>query len=160
MMKNGPRRVIGLPLAIPPFIGGPGRVVGMGLAWAVAWAPIAVLIGTLILDPDNSMDEMWPVIGAYPGFLCGVLFCAVLAIAERGRRLEELHLSRAALWGTVAGLLVGALPFAIGDATTELPPLLFATIVIGSIALLSAASAVASVLLRRSLRRRVLRRAR
>lgn len=129
---------------------------GIGLAWAVVWAPIAVLVGTLIVDPDNSMDEMWPAIGAYPGFICGVLFYAVLGIAERGRRLEELHLSRAALWGTTAGLPVGASPFAIGNLTTELPLLLFAAAVIGSITLLSAASAVGSVLVRRSLQRRVL----
>ena len=133
-----------------------GRAVGMGLAWGVVWAPIAVLIGTLVVDPDNSMDEMWPVIGAYPGFICGVFFCAVLGIAERGRRLEELNLSRAALWGLVAGLPVGALPFAIGDSSTELPPLLFAAAVIGSISLLSTASAVGSLLVRRSLRRRLI----
>lgn len=136
-----------------------GRAIGVGLAWAVVWAPIAVLIGTLVIDPDNSMDEMWPAIGAYPGFICGVLFYAMLGVAERGRRLEELQLSRAALWGTVAGLLVGALPFAIGEWTVELPLWLWATTVIGSITLLSAASAVGSVLVRQSLRRRVLRRA-
>ena len=29
----------------------------MGLAWAAAWAPVGVLVG-LIVDPDDSMDEM------------------------------------------------------------------------------------------------------
>lgn len=49
----------------------------LGLAWTVAWAPIAVLLGVFVIDPDNSMDEMWVAIGAYPGFLCGVLFYAL-----------------------------------------------------------------------------------
>src|SRR5918999_1910465 len=64
----------------------------MGLTWAVAWAPIGVLVG-MIVDPDGSMDEMWPAVGAYPGFLSGVVFSVVLAIAARRRRLHELSLS-------------------------------------------------------------------
>lgn len=36
----------------------------LGSAWAVVWAPVAVLLGVFIIDTDNSMDEMWPVIGA------------------------------------------------------------------------------------------------
>ena len=39
----------------------------MGLAWAAVWAPVAVLLGTFVVDPDNSMDEMWVAVGAYPG---------------------------------------------------------------------------------------------
>ena len=46
---------------------------GMGLTWAMVWAPVAVLIGTQIVDPDDSMDEMWWMIGALPGFLSGVV---------------------------------------------------------------------------------------
>ena len=37
--------------------------VGMRLIWAAVWAPVAVAIG-LVIDPDGSMDEMWPAIGA------------------------------------------------------------------------------------------------
>lgn len=48
-MKEWPRRIRG--------------AVVMGLTWAVVWAPVAVLVG-LILDPDGSMDEMWPAIGS------------------------------------------------------------------------------------------------
>ena len=85
----------------------------MGLAWAVVWAPIAVLAG-LIVDPDGSMDEMWPAIGAYPGFLCGVVFSAVLGVAEGRRRFDELPLARVSAWGAVAGLLLGGLGMAAG----------------------------------------------
>src|SRR4051794_26810298 len=93
---------------------------GMGLTWAVGWAVVAVLIG-LAVDRDGSMDEMWPAIGAYPGFLGGVVFSVVLAIAARRRRLGELSISRVAAWGAAAGLLVGVLPFTIGTSTSELP---------------------------------------
>lgn len=122
--------------------------VGMGLTWAVVWAPVAVLIGMLV-DPDGSMDEMWVAIGAYPGFLGGVVFSAVLGIAARRRRLDELSISRVAAWGAVAGLLVGTLPFTIGESTTELPLWLLAGVVIGSITLLSALSAAGSLALAR-----------
>jgi hypothetical protein len=101
----------------------------------------------MIVDPDNSMDEMWVAIGAYPGFLCGVIFFALLGIAEGRRRFDELSLARVGAWGAVSGLLVGALPFAVGTSTTELPVWLWGVVVIGSIILLSAVSAVASAVL-------------
>jgi hypothetical protein len=104
----------------------------------------------MFVDPYGSMDEMWPVIGAYPGFLGGVLFSVVLAIAASRRRLEELSLARVAAWGAVAGLVVGSLPFTLGDAASERPLWLLATVVVGSITLLSAGSAAASLALARS----------
>lgn len=116
-----------------------------GLAWAVAWALVAVLAG-LIVDPDGSMDEMWAAIGAYPGFLCGALSAAVLGIAGVRRGIEELSLSRAGVRGAAVGLLVGVVPFAVGDPTSEIPLWQLGAAVVGSITLLSAVSAVASVL--------------
>jgi drug/metabolite transporter (DMT)-like permease len=105
----------------------------MGLAWAIVWGPAAVLIG-LMVDPDGSMDEMWVAIGAIPGFLGGVAFSIVLALAAGRRHLEELSTARVAGWGALGGVL--ALP-------------LLAAVVIGTIALLSAASAAASLALAR-----------
>jgi hypothetical protein len=131
-----------------------GRAVGMGLTWAVVWAPVAVLIGTMIVDPDNSMDEMWVVAGAYPGFLCGVIFSTVVGIAEGRRRFDELSLSRVGAWGAVSGLLVGMLPFVVGTPNTKLPLWQLGVAVIGSITLLSAVSAVGSALLFRAARER------
>jgi hypothetical protein len=113
----------------------------MALAWAMVWAPVAVLFG-LVVDPDGSMDEMWVAIGAYPGFLCGAVFCAVLGTAGGGRGLHELPLARVAAWGAAVGLLVGA---------SELPLWQLASAVIGSITLLSALSAVASAMVARHL---------
>lgn len=134
-MKKWPRRICGAVL--------------MGLAWAVVWAPVAILIGTKIVDPDDSMDEMWVVVGSIPGFLCGALFWAGLGIAEGRRRLDELSLPRSGARGAVSGLLVGVLPFVLGSQNTELPLWLLPVVVIGSVTLLSAVSAVGSALLAR-----------
>ena len=127
----------------------------MGLVWAMIWAPAAVLIG-LVIDPDGSMDEMWLAIGAYPGFIGGVAFSVVLGIAARQRRFEELSLGRVAGWGALAGLLVGTFPFVIGDPTSAVPVWLLATVVIGSITLLTTVSAAGSLLLARRAERREL----
>jgi hypothetical protein len=122
--------------------------VTMGLIWAVPWALVAVLIG-LVVDPDESMDEMWPLIGAYPGFLGGVLFSIVLSIAERHRNLSELSVRRFGAWGAVAGLVIGVLPFMLGTPSADIDVARLATVVIGSFALMSAASAAGSLALAR-----------
>ena len=124
-----------------------------GLAWAVAWAPVAVLIGLTIVDPDNSMDEMWVAIGAYPGFLAGVLFRIALITAGE-ERLDGAPLVRAGALGAVSGLLVGTVPFLIGESSTEMPEWMLASLVIGSITVASALSAVGSVLIARLVARR------
>lgn len=129
--------------------------VGMGLLWAVVWAPVAVLIGTLIVDPDNSMDEMWWMVGALPGFLSGVTFSAVLGMAAGRRRLDELSIARVGGWGAVAGLLIGILPFLLGDRGGR-PVWPLAVVVISSITLLSAASAAGSLALAQRAQRREL----
>src|SRR5687768_1921835 len=84
----------------------------LGLAWAVVWAPIAIVLGTFVIDPDNSMDEMWFAVGAFPAMLSALIFSGFLALAETG--LEEVSLPRAGAWGGVAGVMVGAIPFASG----------------------------------------------
>ena len=118
--------------------------VGMGLTWAVVWAPAGVLIGMLV-DPDNSMDEMWVAIGAYPGFMVGVLFSVVLGIAGRRHRFDELSIPRFAAWGALAGVIAGALPFVLGDPATELPQWVLGGVVTGSTTLLGAVSAAGSL---------------
>jgi hypothetical protein len=127
----------------------------MGLAWGAAWAPVAVLIG-MIVDPDGSMDEMWVAIGAYPGFLCGVVFSAVVGIAEGGRRFDEVSRPRLAAWGAVSGLLVGVLPFVLGEPAGERSVWLLGIVFLFSTTLLSAVSAVGTAFLfRRAARKRL-----
>ncbi len=134
-MKKWLRRILG--------------AVGMGLTWAAGWGLVGVLIG-MIVDPDGSMDEMWVAVGAYPGFLGGVVFSAVLRIAEGRRRLDELSLPRFGAWGAVTGLLLGVLPFALVAemaASTEYPLWLLGVVVVGPTTLLSAVLGVGSALL-------------
>jgi ABC-type Co2+ transport system permease subunit len=129
----------------------------MGLAWAVVWAPAAVLIGTMIVDPDNSMDEMWVLVGAYPGFLSGAVFSALLALKENSRRLGEVQMPRCAAWGALSGLVVGVIPLTLGKPTGEIPAWLLFSAMIGSVTLMGALSGVASALLARMAKTRELR---
>ena len=123
-----------------------GAVV-MGMLWAVVWAPLGVLIG-MIVDRDGSMDEPWILVGTLPGFIGGVVFSIVLAIAARRRRFHELSMPRFSLWGALAGLLVGALPFALGTPNPRMPAWL-SFVIVGAIVLLGACSAAGSLALAR-----------
>jgi hypothetical protein len=125
------------------------RIVLMALTWAVAWAPIGVVIGTIV-DPRDAMDEPWVAVGVFPGFLCGAIFAALLGIANGHRRLADWPLSRAGAWGAVSGLLVGMLPFVSGTVNNELPLWVWGIIIIGSVTLLSSISAVGSAALART----------
>lgn len=120
----------------------------LALTWGAAWAPIGVLVG-LIVDPTGRKDEMWWAIGAYPGFLCGVLFSAGLGIAERGRKLAELSLVPVVAWGMLSGMLVGSFPFLVGSSNTQLPTWLWGLVVIGPVTLLSTLSAAGSAVIAR-----------
>jgi hypothetical protein len=124
-----------------------GRALMMGLAWAVAWMPIGLLIG-FIVDRDGSMDEPWIAAGTYPGLLCGVVFSVVVGMAADRRRLRELSLPLAAGWGLATGLLVGGL-WVVVAVLSDPPKWLLNGAVVGSLTLLSAVSGVGSALLAR-----------
>ena len=134
-------------------------VILVALAWAVVWSPVGVLTG-IIVDPGGSMDEMWVAIGAYPGFLCGAVFSAVVGIAEGRRRLNEIVLSRVAAWGAVSGLVVGVIPFVLGTVNTALPLWLWSIVTVGAVTILSSASAVGTASIARMVKKRALRGAR
>jgi hypothetical protein len=109
-----------------------------------------VVIGIGVVDPDNSMDEMWVAIGAYPGFISGVIF-SVLA----GRRpIGEVSSWRAALLGGAAAVLVGLVPFALGEPTTAVPLWQVAGGFLALVVVASVLSAVVSVRVSRALQRR------
>ena len=117
-----------------------------GLAWAAVWAPIGVLVG-LIVDPDESMDEMWVAIGAYPGFLCGAVFSAILELSLRRGRFYELPIWQVGTGGAASGVLVGAVPLIAlaSDGARGLRGWALGILVLGSFTLLSAVSAVGSL---------------
>lgn len=130
--------------------------IGMGVLWALAWAPVAVIIGTTIIDPDDSMDEPWVMVGVIPGFISGVLFSIVLGMAARHRKLDDLSVGRFARWGAVAGFATSLLPFLLGDRGGE-PMFKLAAVVISSFTVMSAASAAGSLAMVRWGERRALR---
>ena len=117
----------------------------MGMTWAVIWMPMGLLIG-FIVDRDGRMDEPWILVGALPGFLAGVIFSVVLGIAAGRRRIDELSVAKVGGWGAVAGMVIGSLPFVIGDYNPSVPRLL-PLVVLGSITVLSSVSAAASLVL-------------
>jgi len=128
-----------------------GRALLMGLAWAAVWAPLGMIAGRLIageLEPEHVGGSL------YAGFLCGSIFSAVGGIASGRRRLDELSFSRAAAWGAVSGLLVGVLPFVLGDQTASERPLwVLPVVVISSMTALGAFSASVSLPVARWLRK-------
>ena len=126
----------------------------MALTWAVIWAPFGPLAG-MIFDPDDTMDEPWIAVGALPGFVCGLLFSVVLAIAERRRSIHELSLARVAAWGAAGGLLVMLVNSGLlGTPNSEHPFFRARYFITAGVTLLSSASAAASLLLARMAKRR------
>jgi hypothetical protein len=123
----------------------------MALTWAALWAPLGVLLG-MIMDPDGSMDEPWIALGASPGFLCGLVFCAVLGVISRQRRLAELSVAQVGTWGAVSGLLVMAPLFTglLGTPNTEHALWQARYVIAGAVIVLSSISAIGSVLLART----------
>ena len=83
-------------------------VVGLGLTWGVAMAAIfaAVSIFVWVLRPQDIDAGEGPIrvgaIGAGIGLLAGFAFGILLSLAERGKALRDIALSRAALWGILA----------------------------------------------------------
>ena len=124
-----------------------GAALMTGLAWAVVWLPIGLVIG-MIIDPDGAMDEPWVVVGTYPGFLCGVIFSEVVGMAEGRCRFAELSLHGVATWGAVSGLLGGGLWLVLA-LLSDPPQWLLNAVVVGSLTLLSAVSGVGSAFLAR-----------
>ena len=133
------------------------RAILTAITWGVLWAPLGVITGILV-DPNDSMDEPWIALGAYPGFLCGLVFCAVLALADGRHRLDELSPSRAGAWGALSGLLVMALPMTglLGTPNTEHPFWQWRFVIVATVVLLSTISAVVSVLLAKTAHEREL----
>ena len=135
---------------------------GMGVTWAVGWALVGLLIGvSSLLLPGLPWDSFFEFFDAplpalaVPGFFGGVLFSAVLGIAGRRRRFDELSLPRFAAWGAVGGLLLSLVPAAmvtVGLATlrsSEGGLWQITAMISGPLILLSALSACGSLMLAR-----------
>ncbi|MDQ3674467.1 MAG: hypothetical protein M3365_08850 [Gemmatimonadota bacterium] len=121
----------------------------MILIWTVGWG---LGFGGLmeLYDPDGKIGDVWPTVFAIPGFIGGILFCALLRVAEGGRRFDEVSLARFATWGLVTGLVLGLLtiPAKVGDASPG------ALGMIGIMTVLSTVAALASAAVFRFVARR------
>lgn len=100
---------------------------GLGATWAAVGfvaGMVIELIHNLWPNPLGEAVDIWPAVLAYPGFFGGVAFAAVLGIAGRRRRFDELSLPAVAAWGALGGLLVSLIPAAlvgIGWLTPNVP---------------------------------------
>ena len=138
--------------------------IGLGVAWAVGWVFVGVLIGVASnLVPGTVFDTFFEVFDAplpalaMPGFLGGVLFSAVLGVAERGRRVEQLSLARVAAWGAAGGLLLALVPatlVAAGLATANVDVWRLTAMIGVPLTLLGTLSATGSLLVARRAARR------
>lgn len=84
------------------------------IGWGIGFGGIMELV-----DPDGKIQDVWPTLLAIPGLIGGVIFAALMAIAERGRRFDEVSFLRFALWGAVTGVVIGLLtiPAKVGDVS-------------------------------------------
>lgn len=84
------------------------------IGWGLGFGGIMELI-----DPDGKIQDVWPTVLAIPGFIGGIVFSALLLIAERRRSFDDVPLARFALWGAVTGIVLGVLtiPAEVGDVS-------------------------------------------
>ncbi len=125
--------------------------VGMGLIWALGWAPIGALVGLVVGvlsgAPLGGIAVNYVAMFAVLGFLGGDIFSTVLQITEGRRRFDELSLPRFTAWGALGGLLLGGLAVMVGLLG---PGLSFVdAIIAGTTTLLGAGSAAGSLVLAR-----------
>ncbi len=83
-------------------------VISISLTWGIVWTVIFAVIATIIgiVEPDSIDPGEEPVIiglmgGAF-GLVSGLVFGILLALAESGRVIRDLSLTRAAMWGILA----------------------------------------------------------
>ena len=80
---------------------------GMGLMWGgCGLVPGFLMEG---VDPDGTYADIWPAVFAGPLLFGGVAFYLLYRMLGRGRRLAQVPLTEAALWGALASLALAAL---------------------------------------------------
>jgi drug/metabolite transporter (DMT)-like permease len=124
--------------------------VGMGITWAVAWALLGLgieLVHNIWPNPVGTLVDIWPAALALPAFFGGLAFSAVLGIAGRRRRFDQLSLPRFATWGALGGVLLGLIPGVLVAAGSG--SVAEAAAVVGAVTLLTTISASGSLLLAR-----------
>ena len=82
--------------------------IGMGVMWGVAWAGAGTVLAVVT---RFRADAPFPLVFGVLGFIAGIIFSALLALIEGGRRLDQMSLPRFAAWGAMGGLVL-SVPFA------------------------------------------------
>ena len=80
--------------------------IGMGFTWGAAWSGAGIVLAVVT---RFRADAPFPLVFGVLGFIAGVIFSALLALIEGGRRLDQMSLPRFAGWGAMGGLLLAAL---------------------------------------------------
>lgn len=122
----------------------------MILTWTVGWGFGFGGLIELFIDPRGEIVDIWFTVMAIPGFVGGILFSALLRIAEGPRSHAEVSLARGATWGVVTGLGLGVLAIAAGAARGMS---LTAVAMIGITSGLGAVAAIGSIVFFRLLAR-------
>ena len=94
--------------------------IGMGLTWAMGWAPIGAVAGVILAFLLGPGPGVLPVVTINTlvfgvlGLLGGTIFSGVLRLTEGRRSFDELTLPRVVLWGALGGLALGLLATGAG----------------------------------------------
>ena len=124
----------------------------MGLTWAAAWFVAGLVLARV---PGFYSDLPFALVFAPLGFICGVIFSAILVAIEGRRRFDRMSLTRFAGWGAVGGLLLTGI--FVGGAALRGGSLLGEFLVFGpALAISSAVCAAGSLALARRAERREL----
>ena len=126
--------------------------IGIGLTWAVGWAPVGavtgLIIGVVFGLPLGGIAANYAELFGVLGFIGGTMFSTVLRIADGRHRFDQLSLPRFALWGAVGGLSLSALAVTAGVVGLGgITPL--TVVVVSAAGLLGAGSATGSLALAR-----------
>ena len=84
------------------------------IGWGLGFGGIMELV-----DPDGKIEDTWPTVLAVPGLIGGIIFSAIMLIAERRSSFDQVPLFHFALWGALSGVCLGLLsiPAEVGDVS-------------------------------------------
>ena len=83
-------------------------MLGVSLTWGAMWGTIfaGIFLAVSVVDPGSIGPGEGPLVilrtGAIYGFVSGAVFGVLLSLLERGKRVAELSVLRAAAMGAVA----------------------------------------------------------